>query len=211
MDTLLRPRPAALAHPADEEFPPIADGFDDEAILDRLEQDDRNLEFDGETFVEKNVSVESSFVNTYIAHLLTQFCIANGWPAVALGPETIYRCWPDRPRLFRKPDVSVIRMERFREHEPNPRVMTIPADLVVEVLSPTNRAEDLNQKLELYREVGFGPVWVVSLLSRAVDVYQPSGETKRLRGDEVVDAGDVLPGFAPTVNDLLGPDAARGR
>ena len=193
-----------LDQPVAEDFPPITEGLDDEAILRRLERDDRNLEYDDGIFLEKDVSVESSFVAMWIGHLFLLAATTRGGARV-YPPDLIYRCWSDDPRRFRKPDVTVVSADRAASIGVNPRVMTIPPDLAVEVVSPTNTADDVEEKLELYRQAGFGPVWVVFLRTRVIDVHHPDGTVTRLRGDDEITAGPVLPTFRRKVSELFGP------
>ena len=178
--------------------------FDEETILRRLETDPANLEFDGDKFVEKNVDILTSRTGGWIGtrfnmHLISEDLLSDFY---VLGSDCIYRCWPQRPGMFRKPDVSVIRAARV---EGRPRVVTVPPDLAVEVLSPNDVADDVTRKIELYREAGFGPVWVVNLPNRSIDVHAPDGSVTRHRGDDTITAGDALPGFEAKVSDLFPP------
>ena len=193
-----------LEQPLAADFPPPTQGLDEEAILRRLEVDDRNLEFDGENFLEKYVSVESCYVGLWIAHLFLTEALKTG-DARVYGSDLIYRCWPETPKMFRKPDVSIVSADRVRALGVNPRVMLIPADLAVEVISPTNTVDDLTDKIQLYRKAGFGPVWVVHLPVRMVEVHHPDGTVRRLRADDEIAAGPILPGFRRRVGELFGP------
>ncbi len=67
---------------------------------------------DGE-LVERNVSVLSSLVEGIVCSTLTNFCQANNAGFVWPGTNGI-QCFPD-PDKVRKPDVSFVRLERFKE------------------------------------------------------------------------------------------------
>ncbi len=195
-----------LEQPLDSDFPPVTAGLDDEAILRRLELDDRNLEFDGENFVEKHVSVESCYVGGYIFYLFMTEALKTGETRV-YGSELIYRCWPDVPRMYRKPDVSMVRTHRVAALGADPRVMTIPPDLAVEVISPTNTVDNIKDKLALYRRAGFGPTWVVHLPTRTLDIHRPDGTVEHLTAEDEIAAGTILPTFRRRVSELFGPPA----
>lgn len=69
-------------------------------------------------------------------------------------------------------------------------------DLVVEVLSPSTRANDLGVKRELYMRSGVRELWLVDPDARTVTRVRPDGSP-----DEVLDEGsiltsDLLEGFA---------------
>jgi Uma2 family endonuclease len=57
----------------------------------------------------------------------------------------------------------------------------IPPDLAVEVVSPNDSADELEEKLDEYQKVAVPHVWVVNLKSRTVMVYRADGSVCRLR------------------------------
>ena len=60
------------------------------------------------------------------------------------------------PKRYRIPDVSVVRGSK-----PAGRVITEPAPLVIEVLSPEDRASRMEAKIDDYLRFGIGCVWVI--------------------------------------------------
>ncbi len=71
-----------------------------------------------------------------------------------------------------------------------------------EVISPTDRAVDVAEKREIYLEAGI-LLWEIYPRSKRVDVYAP-GQPPRSAGiDDVLDGGEVLPGFTVAVKDLF--------
>ena len=186
---------------------PPAEAFDEEAVIRRLETDPLPLEFDGEDFVEKDVSFESSEANgqimgVFFSHVHT---LPAPKPVRLFDAECIYRCWPDRPRMFRKPDVSLIRSERLPPVTSRlPRVSQIAPDLAVEVVSPNEAFDDVFAKVALYQEAGVPAVWTVSLTDRSILVHTPDGDVTVYRGDDAIPVGP-LPGFEPTPEALLPP------
>src|SRR5260370_24126465 len=84
--------------------------------------------------VEKHMGGESSFVGAEILYRVRQYLETNPLGKV-LGADGGYRCFPHRPRLVRKPDVSFVRLARLPgERIPNGDI-TIPPDLAVDVRS----------------------------------------------------------------------------
>ena len=97
------------------------------------------------------------------------------------------------PDTVRAPDVSVIRRERVvdtgRAYVPG------APDLVVEVLSPSDRYSAVARKVAQYLAAGARLVWVIDPEARTVAVYRPDGEVVELGADGVLDGEDVVPGF----------------
>jgi len=51
-------------------------------------------------------------------------------------------------------------------------------DIIVEILSPATAKKDLNEKFNLYEQVGVREYWVVFPLEKVVDVYQLNANNK---------------------------------
>jgi Uma2 family endonuclease len=73
--------------------------------------------------------------------------------------------------------------------------MPIPADLVVEVLSPNDHIYDVNKKVELYLACGFRLVWVVDPEVRIVYVHRADGSVTKLHENDEITGEGALPGF----------------
>jgi Uma2 family endonuclease len=69
-------------------------------------------------------------------------------------------------------------------------------DLAVEVVSPSDSAEDLRTKVRQYLAAGGHTVWIVYARSRIVEVFQAGGVIQELSGDQVLQAPELLPGFS---------------
>src|SRR5437773_3379819 len=96
----------------------------------RLQQE-AGVEFVNGQVVEKPVSKESSRVAALVLYFLQDFARRTGIIEV-YSSDLGYQCFPEEPARFRKPDVSAVRRERLAGLEPDPGLMPIPADLVVE-------------------------------------------------------------------------------
>ena len=79
---------------------------------------------------------------------------------------------------------------------------TIP-DLVVEIRSRNDTLPELMAKAQDYLTAGVKIVWLVDPLSRSVLVYVGQSEPTRVEENEVLNAGEIIPGFQYKVNDLL--------
>jgi Uma2 family endonuclease len=76
-------------------------------------------------------------------------------------------------------------------------------DLAVEVLSPEDRASEIQGKVREYLSAGSHQVWVVDPHHQTVAVYRPSGDAHIYAGDDEVSASDLLPGFSFRCADLF--------
>jgi Uma2 family endonuclease len=81
---------------------------------------------------------------------------------------------------------------------------TIP-DLVVEIRSRNDTVAELMAKADDYVSAGVRIVWLVDPMSRTVLEYRGPSEPRRLGEDDLLDAGDVIPGFGLRVADILQP------
>lgn len=152
---------------------------------------------------ELNVSRESSHVAGEIYLRIKLHCNARqpGW----VFPEgTSYRCFKDDPDQVRRPDTSYIALsrmtaEQYREEGHCP----IVPDLVVEVISPTDNAEDVQEKIEEWLTGGAKLLWEVYPTTGTVRSHRPDGTITLHRGADALTAPDILPGFSVPVADLF--------
>lgn len=108
------------------------------------------------------------------------------------------------PRLERRPDVAFVSYARWTEPPPARRnAWAVIPNLAVEVISPTNRAEEIDAKLSDYFEAGVELVWVIYPDSRRIYVYRSPTNVAGLRETDELDGGDVLPGFRVRIRDLF--------
>jgi Uma2 family endonuclease len=169
--------------------------------LQRLQQE-AGVEFAHGQLVEKPVSKESSRVAMQIAFFL-QGHVVNTGEAEVYGADLGYQCFRSEPRRFRKPDVSVVRRERLAGLEPDPGLMPIPADLVVEVISPGDTAYDVAERVEEYLTNGFKLVWVVHPNTRTVVIHRADGSVAKLHENDEVTGEVVLPAFSCKVGEFF--------
>ncbi len=76
-------------------------------------------------------------------------------------------------------------------------------DLAVEVLSPDDRASEVEEKVGEYLHAGARAVWVLNPKTRSLTTYAPGGVARLLGPDDVLDGGEVLPGFSIRVAEFF--------
>ncbi len=79
----------------------------------------------------------------------------------------------------------------------------IRPDLAVEVVSPNDSAEDLEEKLDDYRTAGVPLIWVIYPELRKVKIFRQDGPAGELREDDVLSGEDVIPGFRCPLREIL--------
>jgi Uma2 family endonuclease len=104
------------------------------------------------------------------------------------------------PDTVRAPDISFIRRERLVGDIPG--YFEGAPDLVVEVLSPSDRPGRVARRVQQYLEAGARLVWGIDPEDRTATVYRPGQAAVFLDEAGVLDGGDVLPGFSLRLVDL---------
>lgn len=102
----------------------------------------------------------------------------------------------------RIPDAVYITAENLLQQAPDSFIMGAP-DLAVEVMSPSNTAEEMQRRAGEYINVGSRIVWIVDPDTRTVDVYRPDGTRTVAHEDATLDGYDVLPGLSLPVSQIF--------
>jgi Uma2 family endonuclease len=105
----------------------------------------------------------------------------------------------------RRPDVSFVSFDRWARDRriPQTRSWAVAPDLTVEIISPSNTADEVAEKLEEYFKVGVRLVWVVYPRQFKVYVYASPTAVRVLALDDELEGGDVLPGFHMSLRALF--------
>jgi Uma2 family endonuclease len=114
------------------------------------------------------------------------------------------------PRTVRVPDSSFVRAERLPPEGLRPGLLELAPDLAIEVLSPSETASDLQEKLDDYRVAGTPLVWVVDPARRTVMVIPCDAPVRWLHEGETLEGGEVIPGFTCPVSEIFEGIAREG-
>lgn len=107
------------------------------------------------------------------------------------------------PPTVRGPDAAFISADRLGPGEIPTGFWPEAPELAVEVLSPANRAGELEEKVVEFLEAGTELMWVIHPERRSVTVWTPPGTaTVVVEGGEL-DAGDVVPGFRLQIAEIF--------
>lgn len=118
-----------------------------------------------------------------------------------LGAETGFYTRGDK-KTVRAPDVAYISYQKLPAGPlPAETYLDIAPDLVVEVVSPGDRAGEIEQKIQEWLNFGVRLVWVVYPESKRVHVYAGHSDQSRiLTVEDAITGGDVLPEFEVPVS-----------
>ncbi|MFI5459682.1 MAG: Uma2 family endonuclease [Isosphaerales bacterium] len=151
---------------------------------------------------ERNLSILSNVIASQINRILGNHCCAHnlGW---ILASELGYRCFPWKPGRIRRADVSFIRADRLSEERLSEGFCSVPPDLAIEVVSPNDLVEKLDEKVEEYLRAGVRLVWIVRASVRAVEVFRSDRSVSWLWAEDEISGEDVVPGFRCKVGSLF--------
>lgn len=102
-------------------------------------------------------------------------------------------------RTVRAADVVFISYQRFPAHLSPEGYLNIPPELVIEVISPGNTAEEMEAKTREWLTFGVRMVWLIYPKTRRIHVYTVPDKPIILDADAILDGGDILPGFTVQV------------
>ena len=152
---------------------------------------------------EKEVSTgEPHSATVYFATFRLGLCVeANGYGEIRTG-EPGYRL-ERNPDTVRAPDVAWFAPGRIL-----PGTQGFPEltpDLCIEVASPSNARADrlLADKAQMWLDFGAREVWVLNPEDTTITRYRPGRPPVTLGADDILDGGDLLPGFSIAVWQLF--------
>jgi len=135
-----------------------------------------------------------------LGRYLDEFVTNRQLGRVMGGEVGIYtRRNPDR---VRGADIVFVSQERLPQ--PPQGFLEVAPELVVEIISPGDRWQDVRDKLEEYFAIGVQWVWVVEPAQRAVLVFRSPTEMQKLGEEDTLKGEGVLEGFELPLAELFG-------
>jgi len=124
-----------------------------------------------------------------------------------IGRAVIEMIFDLRPHVDRerRPDVAFVSFERWARDRriPRARSWAVVPELAVEIISLTNTADEVAEKLEEYYKAGVRLVWVVYPGQSKVYAYTSTTEVRVLAPGDVLDGGAVLSGLRLPLRELF--------
>jgi Uma2 family endonuclease len=107
------------------------------------------------------------------------------------------------PDTVRAPDVAFVSADRLPEGELSSRFLELAPDLAVEVISPSDTADQVQAKLVQWIDHGVRLVWLVYPATGSLAAYRALDDGRLLTEQDVFSGEPVLPGFSCPVSDLF--------
>jgi Uma2 family endonuclease len=121
-------------------------------------------------------------------------------------PESLRANWVEGSRT---PDLMFYTGKRvavYKTENPDHRQfpLALIPDFVVEVVSPSDKYSELDEKVDAYLADGVRLIWVLDPQRHKATVHMPDAEQPtHLAGDAPLDGGDVIPDFRITLSKLF--------
>jgi Uma2 family endonuclease len=156
---------------------------------------------------EMMVTFDHGEIQAAIGSALRSFARQHRLGRVVVEAHFRFQAGADGEEVVRGPDVAFVRRERLPEAA-RLRQGSAPVvpDLAVEVVSPSDRAADVERKVRQYLAAGAVRVWVVYPSDRTVTVFRPSGDGHRYnKGDTLFsdEAGFDVDGFVLPLSEVF--------
>jgi Uma2 family endonuclease len=136
---------------------------------------------------------EHGWIETTIIHALADWALKNKAGRVYSGDtDFVLDGTSDDIRKSRKPDVAFVKNSRVK---PSKGYVYLAPDLVVEIISPTERPGAIREKLNEYLEYGVKQVWQVFPDNQQIVVNYPDGSARTYGIGDTISGGELLPGF----------------
>lgn len=136
-----------------------------------------------------------------LIHSLQAFALQSRRGLAAV--EVLFRMAAHLPA--RRPDIAFVAFDRWGTSPPledDPSPWEVVPNLAVEVVSPTNLAEEMEDRILEYLAAGVQLVWVVYPHHRRIYVYESPTRVCILTENDELDGGEVLPGYRQSIGAL---------
>jgi len=169
--------------------------------FERMALDGRWELIDGEPVEMTPSADESSSIGATILGFLAQY-VRESRLGRLYGADGGFVLFPDRPTVW-VPDAAFVRADRAPQGEARKSFPRLAPDLVVEVLSPSDRTSEVVAKLEMYQEAGVPLIWLVDPDKETVTIIAACQPTRVVKPGDALDGGEVLPDFTVPVAEIF--------
>ncbi len=121
---------------------------------------------------------------------------------VVYAAETGFQLARD-PDTVRAPDVAFVSQQRYEAVEEGEGYWPGAPDAAVEIISPSDRYTDVEDKVVDWLEAGSRMVIVVNPRQRSVTVYHSRTDILRLTEADTLEGGDVIPGWQLPIREVF--------
>jgi Uma2 family endonuclease len=156
------------------------------------------------------ISVYSVRIAALIYGHLFNYCLTHKCGEAVM--ENLFLLPLAKPRS-RRPDVAYVSFDRWPAQKSMPvegESWHVVPDLAVEILSPHDRANKLERKLNEYFDAGVRHVWVVHPEAQLVEIYKSRYDVQLFKAAEELVDDEILPGFRFRVSAVFPPAEPTG-
>jgi Uma2 family endonuclease len=168
--------------------------------FEQLPGSERTELIDGVVFEMSPPGYEHSGIAGTVVGLLFAYAEPEQLGRPLTDPGVIIRRHPD---TVRAPDAAFILAERIPPEGLPKGFWNVVPDLVVEVVSPYDSASEVQVKIREWLEAGARLLWIIYPSRKVVNVIRSLADREELGIGDVLDGGDVLPGFTCRVARLF--------
>ncbi|MEO1290716.1 MAG: Uma2 family endonuclease [Chloroflexota bacterium] len=156
----------------------------------------------GELIVESGSGAVASIVAGYLAYKIGNFVHENNLGYVT-GADGHYVLSEDDDVAV-IPDVAFVSKDRMPKPVPV-KFLHIAPNLAIEVISPSERAKDIRQKIELYLKYGTDLVWTIYPSLQRIDIHRQTNKSQAetLGIEDTLSGENVLEGFTLPVKEIF--------
>jgi Uma2 family endonuclease len=145
--------------------------------------------------------VQGRFATRFIYALMRYVDETAAGEVFTAEPGFVLRAEPEQ--VIRASYVAFVCRDRIPPEDQQGGFWPIAPDLAVEIISPSDSASEVHDKVQDYLDAGVRLVWVVYPNTRTVVEYCPPGQSRLYRLDDELVGGDILPGFSFKLHDLF--------
>ena len=116
-------------------------------------------------------------------------------------------------KLVRVPDIAFISFEKFpASGEDESSRWHIAPDLAIEVISPTDDYENVQEKIGEYFTFGVNQVWIISPVTKTLTIYRSIKNVTILTEEDELICEDILPDFRMRLSEIFSvPNSRKNR
>lgn len=121
---------------------------------------------------------------------------------ICFGAETGFLITRD-PDTVRAPDFGFVAKRNIPKEIPSESFWPRPPDLAVEVLSPSDKTGDVDEKIQAWLAAGCAAVWVIDPQLHAVAIHRSRTDIQIKTAGQTLEGGTVVPGFSCRIEELF--------
>ena len=144
---------------------------------------------------------EHSIIGLDLATMLNAFVKSNklGKITGADGGYILHKA----PDTVRAPDIGFVKVDRLPNGKATQKYFPGPPDLAVEIISPHDVYEEVEDKVEEFLEAGTRIVWGINPRRKSITIFRGDNSITALRAADILSGEDVIPGFSLPISEIF--------